>query len=293
MVVFFFARWISNQWLLSIPNSDSSALSDSRLPEFVANQGESGGTGVEGHPLDEVIRLAEESMERHKVEHFDYRAMVRKRERIGKELGPETRMELKLRYREMDSGTHLRRIDVYLRFLEPKAQSGREVIWREGINEDLMVVHESGFLNLTRLELLPTSRLAMLGNRYPVSDIGFERLLTKLLSKGHRDRSLGACLVRIDESVQTAGRECRRIEVCHPERQVVIGERNIEHEFFKAIIDIDSEYGIPIRYASYMWPETPDGEAILDEEFVYEQLQLNVKLEDQDFDPDNPAYNYP
>jgi hypothetical protein len=42
-----------------------------------------------------------------------------------------------------------------------------------------------------------------------------------------------------------------------------------------------------------MWPETPEGEPILDEEFVYEQLQMNVQLEDQDFDPDNPAYKYP
>jgi len=280
----FFAMWISSQLFRSPLRPDSSAFSDPRLPELLADQ---------GHPLDEVLRLAKASLQRHQVEHRDYRATVRKRERIGKELGPESTMELKLRYREISPETQLRRIDVYLRFIEPKSQSGREVIWREGINDDLMVVHESGFLNLTRLELSPTSRLAMLGNRYPVSDIGFERLLTKLLSKGHRDRSLGECLVRIDQSVQTAGRECTRIEVCHPERQVILGERNIDHEFFKAIIDIDLEYGIPIRYASYLWPETPDGEPILDEEFVYEQLQLNVKLEDQDFDPDNPAYKYP
>jgi hypothetical protein len=42
-----------------------------------------------------------------------------------------------------------------------------------------------------------------------------------------------------------------------------------------------------------MWPEVSGGDPVLDEEFVYENLELDVALDDQDFDPDNPAYNYP
>jgi hypothetical protein len=81
--------------------------------------------------------------------------------------------------------------------------------------------------------------------------------------------------------------------VCHPIREVIVGDQTLDHEFHKAIIDIDLEFGIPIRYASYMWPEVSGGDPVLDEEFVYENLELDVALEDQDFDPDNPAYNYP
>lgn len=245
------------------------------------------------HPLDSVLRIAKVSMETHKRNHRDFRAMVRKRERIGKELGPESRMEIKLRYRDEDPQTGQRRMDVYLKFIEPKSQAGREVIWQEGLNDGLMVVHEAGFLNITRLELSPTSKLAMLGNRYPISDIGIERLLAKLLFKGNRDRGLGDCLVSLTDSVQVAGRDCKRIEVCHPEPEAIVGDRSIPHEFYKAIIDIDSEHGVPIRYASYMWPEKSGGEPVLDEEFIYEQLELNAQLADKDFDPDNPAYNYP
>jgi hypothetical protein len=232
-------------------------------------------------------------MDTHKRNHRDFRAMVRKRERIGKELGPDSRMEIKLRYRDEDPQTGQRRMDVYLKFIEPKSQAGREVIWQEGLNDGLMVVHEAGFLNITRLELSPTSKLAMLGNRYPISDIGIERLLAKLLLKGNRDRGLGDCLVSLTDSVQVAGRDCKRLEVCHPEPEAIVGDRSIPHEFYKAIIDIDSEHGVPIRYASYMWPEKSDGEPVLDEEFIYEQLELNAQLADKDFDPDNPAYNYP
>lgn len=284
-------RRLANDWL-----GDSSTDVGTRPADAPSDN--SGGSSAladpdSTHPLDSVLRIAKVSMDTHKRNHRDFRAMVRKRERIGKELGPESRMEIKLRYRDEDPQTGQRRMDVYLKFIEPKSQAGREVIWQEGLNDGLMVVHEAGFLNITRLELSPTSKLAMLGNRYPISDIGIERLLAKLLVKGNRDRGLGDCLVSLTDSVQVAGRDCKRIEVCHPEPEAIVGDRSIPHEFYKAIIDIDSEHGVPIRYASYMWPEKPDGEPVLDEEFIYEQLELNAQLADKDFDPDNPAYNYP
>lgn len=288
-------KQLANQWL---SNSSASNPKSSR-PEGSIGQGipsenlPTEVTPVDSHPLDAVLRLAKDAMETHKRLHRTYRATVRKRERIGKDLGPESKMELKLRYRQEDSQSGLRQMDVYLKFLEPKSQAGRELIWKEGFNDGLMVVHEAGLLNITKIELSPTSRLAMLGNRYPVSDIGIERLLTKLLAKGNRDRQLGDCQVNLIDSVDVAGRNCKRIEVCHPQREVTIGDKTIEHEFYKAIIDIDHQHGVPIRYASYMWPENSDGQPVLDEEFLYENLEINTELDDQDFDPDNPAYNYP
>jgi len=286
----FFASRLARTWLSESPEAVARA---SNGETGNASLGVSDSGLVASHPLDEVLALASEAMDRHKREHVSYRATIRKRERIGKELGAESRMELKLRYREENPDTRLRRMDVYLKFLEPKSQAGREVIWQEDRNDGLMFVHESGFLNITRLELSPTSRLAMMGNRYPVSDIGIERLLSKLLAKGSRDRLLGDCEVTKIDSIDVAGRKCQRIEVCHPQAQVLVGDRKIDHEFYKAIIDIDLEYGVPIRYVSYMWPEKPGQEPILDEEFLYEQLEFNPPLEDEDFDPDNPAYNYP
>ncbi len=288
-------RRLANDWLGD--SSTDVGIRPSTRPADAPSDNSGGSSALADpdspHPLDSVLRIAKVAMDTHKRNHRDFRAMVRKRERIGKELGPESRMEIKLRYRDEDPQTGQRRMDVYLKFIEPKSQAGREVIWQERLNDGLMVVHEAGFLNITRLELSPTSKLAMLGNRYPISDIGIERLLAKLLLKGNRDRGLGDCLVSLTDSVQVAGRDCKRIEVCHPEPEAIVGDRSIPHEFYKAIIDIDSEHGVPIRYASYMWPEKSDGEPVLDEEFIYEQLELNAQLADKDFDPDNPAYNYP
>lgn len=297
-------RWLMTRWLillvclgviasLGIQRLVSDWLIDKPVRSIESKNGPLDQAPEVPHPLDTVLSIATAAMQTHRLEHRTYQAVIRKQERIGKKLGPESRMALKLRYRESQTEDGLRATDVYLKFLEPKSQSGREVIWRQGIHDDLMVVHESGLLNITRLELSPTSRLAMLGNRYPISEIGIERLLAKLLAKGNRDRGLGECKVNLTEPVEVAGRACKRIEVCHPVREVRVGDQTLEHEFYKAIIDIDLELGIPIRYASYMWPEASDAEPILDEEFVYENLELGVALGDQDFDPDNPAYNYP
>ncbi len=177
------------------------------------------------HPLDSVLRIAKVSMETHKRNHRDFRAMVRKRERIGKELGPESRMEIKLRYRDEDPQTGQRRMDVYLKFIEPKSQAGREVIWQEGLNDGLMVVHEAGFLNITRLELSPTSKLAMLGNRYPISDIGIERLLAKLLFKGNRDQGWAIAWLALPTRSKSQGGTARGSRCATPslKRSLVTG----------------------------------------------------------------------
>ena len=281
---------ISKSWLTE-STSPAQASSSSELPfeESPSNLR----VGETPHPLDPVLSLAKELLLEHRQRHASYTATVRKRERVGSKLSPESRMSLKLRYREVESFPSARQIDVYLKFLEPKGQAGREVIWREGENDNLMVVHESGLLNVTRVQLAPNSRLAMLGNRYPLSDIGIEKLLLKLIARGTRDRGMGDCEVRLIDSINVENRECQRIEVCHPERAVLVDGEEREHEYYKAIIDIDREHRVPIRYASYLWPDSNGGDAPIDEEFAYEDLVLNPTIEDIDFNPDNPAYNYP
>ncbi len=249
--------------------------------------------GLSEHPLDTVLQRARESLEFHRREHRDYRATVVKQERIGKQLSDVVRMALKLRYREASTDASIRPVDVYLKFLEPKGQAGREVIWSQGLNENLMRVHEAGFLNVATVELAPTSRLAMIGNRYPISDIGIEKLLEKLLDRGERDRMFAGCEVKIEEGVQVAGRICTRIEVLHREKELEVTGGIHKFDFHRAVIDLDVELGIPIHYASYLWPLEGQDDLVLDEEFTYEDLEFNVGLTDEDFDPENPAYNYP
>ena len=55
---------------------------------------------------------------------------------------------------------------------------------------------------------------------------------------------------------------------------------------------MDDELHVPIRFAAYSWPETKDGKPVLQEEYTYRQVSLNVGLSDADFDPKNPAYGF-
>jgi len=289
--------WSSARWLLLSPRSldqasDPQAAQSSLTPN-ASEVGQEFQSSSSSHPLDPVLELARSSLAVHRSEHRDYRARVVKQERSGKKLAAVTKMDVKLRYREPLNESSNRPVDVYLKFIEPKSQSGREVIWRQGMNDDLMMVHEAGILNITTVELAPNSRLAMLGNRYPISDLGIEKLLEKLIERGLKDRSFEECEVNIDPKVIVADRECKRIEVLHRAQEIVVDGVDHRFDFHRAVIDIDLQLGIPIHYASYLWPEQPGGEPVLDEEFTYENLELNVGFSDEDFDPNNPSYDYP
>jgi hypothetical protein len=48
-----------------------------------------------------------------------------------------------------------------------------------------------------------------------------------------------------------------------------------------------------LKYASYSWPLEEGGEPLLDEEYTYTELQLNVGLDDSDFDTEHPDYRFP
>jgi hypothetical protein len=311
------ARTVWKEWLTAEGRGSKSA-SQVTIPSDAKNSAAQ--DTVASHALDPVLKLARDALVQHRQRDRDYRATVTKQERISGKLSAVNRMELKLRNRPRevdaagpagpagpagktvsDAGSAVntnavnpsRLMDVYLKFAEPKSLQGREVIWREGVNDNVMVVHETGLFNLARIPLAPTSPLAMAGNRYPISDIGLEKLLEKLIEKGERDRLLGGCEVEIIDHVEVAGRNCQRIVVTHPEAQVEWQGRSISHEFFHAIIDIDVEKNLPIHYASYLWPSKPGDDPMLDEEYTYEDLQLNCDLSDIDFDPDNKNYEYP
>lgn len=237
------------------------------------------------HPLDPALKMAEEGLERIRAEIRDYTATLTKRERIGGKLW-EQKVQLKVRQRQMN-GTQIEvPMSVYLKFLEPPGMAGREVIWVENRDDGKLIAHEGGFKNWVRVSLPTNSMLAMLGNRYPITEIGIENLIVKLIERGERERKLGDCQVEFLKDQMQGDRKCLVIQITHP-------ERDARFDFYQARIYIDNELNVPIRYSAYVWPEQDDGEPLLDEEYIYEDLQLNVGLTDDDFDPNNKSYQFP
>ena len=240
------------------------------------------------HPLDPAIELAQNGLETLRANVRDYTCVLVKRERIGDELGEYEYMFAKIRNEQKTNGQVVVPFSVYLYFLKPEAIKGREVVFVRGRNEEKMIAHEgrgSVWSRFGSVWLNPTGPIAMKGNRYPITEIGLDVLVTRLLEKGVRDRQRGECLVEFRKGAKINNRQCTMLQVTHPNPRPYF-------DFHIAQIFIDDEFNVPVRYAAYTWPTEPGGQPVLQEEYTYLKLKLNVGLTDKDFDPKNTDYNF-
>ncbi len=238
------------------------------------------------HPLDPAIQMARKSLlhSQHSIQ--DYTAILIQRTRVNDELSDYQFMEVKIRNQKQVAGKIEIPMGVYVKFLKPDSVKGREVIWVEGQNGGQLVAHESGFKNILRVSLDPSGYLAMRGQRYPLTEIGFEKLLLKLVATAEREREFGDAEVQLSRNARVGDRTCTMVQVTHP-----VPHANFE--FYRAQVFFDDELNLPIRYASWTWPKEPGTEPTLQEEYTYTKVQVNVSLSDLDFDPDNKQYNFP
>lgn len=243
-------------------------------------------TAPDSHPLDPALKVARDGLQYIKENVRDYTCTIIKRERVNNELGEHQFMFAKIRHAQKGNGSPDVPFSVYLKFLKPRSVQGREVIWVDGRNDGKMVAHEGGLLNFKRVWLAPDGYLAMVGQRYPIGEIGVQNLVEELIARGERDRKFKDVEVKFFTGAKVNERICRMIQVVHPEKQP-------HFDFHKVQIFIDEEMNIPVRYAAWTWPEKPGGEPLLLEEYTYVDVKLNVGLTDEDFNPDNKEYNYP
>ena len=226
------------------------------------------------HPLMPAMRVAQDGLMRIDSTVADYSAMLIKEERIDGVLNPKEVAFVKVRHQPFA---------VYMFFLQPN--KGRECLYNAGPNDSkgLLVARDCGFRKrLGKFELDPEGRLAMNGQKYPITKLGVRNLVTELIDVAKNDTQFGECEVQTKQSVIN-GRAATLIEVVHP-----VPRQNFR--FYKAEIFIDNELKLPIRYASYMWPEAPGQEPPLEEAYTYVNIKLNNGYTDADFDKENTEY---
>ncbi|MEL7497014.1 MAG: DUF1571 domain-containing protein [Planctomycetota bacterium] len=237
------------------------------------------------HPFDPLLQIGNACIEKIDAEILDYSATLTSQVRINGVLQEPRTIFCKIRHPK-DSPDDKCTFSVYTKFVEPDASAGQEAIWVDGWHEGNLVAHITGVANLKRFYLDPNSRLAMNGTLHPIDAIGFRNLLVNMCKVGEQDRKYDECIVTVTKDLQLNGRNCTMFEAKHPVKR--------DHfEFHIARLYIDNELEIPMAYEGYMWPEEEGGEPVLLERYHYSNVQINIGLEDIDFDPANETYDYP
>lgn len=246
--------------------------------------------GAPPHPLDPAIQLAQDSLAHFQTNVADYTARIVSRERVNGVVGPLEYMDAKIRNRKVEGGRIVTPLSVYLKFVRPEAAAGREILWIEGQNNNKMLVNPSngdGRL-IPSIWMKPDGPIAMRGRLHPLTFIGIENLIVKLIERGEREKRYDECEVRFIKGAKINDRICTVLEVEHPTPRA-------HFEFNVAQIFIDDELQIPVRYAAYLWPQSPDKRldpSLVIEEYTYLNVKLNQGLENADFDRANPNYNF-
>ena len=202
----------------------------------------------------------------------DYTATFSKKEIVGEKLIEQT-MQLKMRQRPFS---------VYLKFAKP--HKGREVIYVNGKNGGKLVAHGTGFQKiLGTLKLKPTSNLVMKENRYPITQIGIEKMLNAVVAIWEKQASNSQ--VRYFPKAKLGKTSVRVIQVTHAKKTATT-------PFHMTRLYIDNQTQLPIRVQQYGFPKKSGGKPPLIEQYTYSNVKTNIGLASRDFDPKNPGYNY-
>ena len=132
--------------------------------------------------LDDVMIFAQNALKRIHENVEDYTCILITRELAdGKDRGWQF-MEVKIRHERKDGDAIKVPFSVYLKFLQPKSVAGREVLYVETQNNGDLIARRGGRRNPNMtVRLMPSSPLAMEGNRYPITEIGFQTLAQRLI----------------------------------------------------------------------------------------------------------------
>jgi len=246
----------------------------------------------------------------------DYTAVLVKQERFGGTLAREEQILFK--YAEPGR--------VYMRWIG-KVNKGQEALYVKGENEDRLKAHKGGFLGLVTVNVDPTGKMAMEGQHHPIfhAGIGFTtEVVLRDLEKGLKKGDVRV----VERSRQTLdGREVVVMEAFFPEtvtgvthtvkkgetlwdvaeahhqdmyvilsvnkgvdtpKDVKEGQALVVPDYYcrRSVSYYDADTELLVKIENYDWDDN------LYEVYHYTDLQFNVGLSSDDFDPDNKGYKF-
>lgn len=223
------------------------------------------------HPLMPCLRLAKSALAEMDQRVQDYSATFTKVERIDGQRGDPQTIKIRVRHQPFS---------VYMQFVQPNP--GQEALYVANQNSGKLVAMGSGWKRrFGKINLDPEGTMAMKDQRYPITKAGIKNLTAELIEIAEQDIKYAECEVSYAPS-KIDGRPCTMIEAIHP-----VPRSNFR--FHKAQIFIDNELRLPVAYRAYSWPTQQGGKPVLEEQYIYTDIQLNNGFTDADFSPENPA----
>ncbi len=165
----------------------------------------------------------------------------------------------------------------YFRWEEGSAK-GREVIFVAGKHNDKLVAHPGGIWQFLTFHLHPEGRLAMQNNRHSLQHSGMEKIMSLIESNYKRAQEMGLDAIQYIKKDRLDGRDVWIVEGSFPENQGFYAHR--------ITICVDKTINLPVKISIFDWSE-----ALIDE-YVFRDLRINVVLNESDFHPGNPDYNF-
>lgn len=198
-----------------------------------------------------------------------YTAIVHKQQRVAGTLLPEETVFLKYR----------KPMSLYMKWVKAPYK-GSELLYAEGWNENRIRAHRGGLLRFIVRNLDPRDPGLMAYNLRPVTDIGIAQLVKTVAANVRAAITAGELGFSEPGEETVYGRTTRVLEIVFPK------EKAAAYDGHRLVINQDIENRILVRIRVY------DRDDKLVENYGYENLDLNARLTDADFDPANPAYRF-
>jgi hypothetical protein len=192
---------------------------------------------------------------------------------------------------QVRKGDHLRDADeirikvrhepfsVYMDF----EQKGLQVLYVDGANDGRLLARRTRGLLQRTLRLEPTSHMAMMTSRQPVTELGLLGLVLQA------ERTMDACPPNADIACEIAPAEVAG----EPVRQytVTFGSPDVQETYSKCLVCFRTGEPLPVCITCYGWSD--DGApGVLIEHYHYRDVRFDAELADLDFDPENAAYAF-
>jgi len=213
---------------------------------------------------EEWLREAEAAYDRVAT----YTAVFHKQQRIAGKLYPGETILLKFRKDPFS---------LYMKWIRAP-HKGSELLYAEGWNENRVRAHRGGILRFIVRNFKPKDPALMKNNLRPVTSTGIGYLLEAVAENMRTAIGLGELTFSGGGEETVYGRTTRILKVVFPK------EKAQDYAGHRYIINQDVENKAPIRIRIY------DQDNKLIENYGYENLELNKRLTDDDFNPENPEY---